>query len=305
MANAPLVKAPNSETRLGSTWSLERFEDTLREWVEGALSPTTPPQLGRATLHAVFPGGARLRPQLTIVAARASGASEAQVEAVFAAAAAVELLHCASLVHDDLPCFDDADTRRGKPTVHVAFSQPTAVLTGDGLIMMAFEVLARGFANAGGDVAGAIALLAEGAGVTRGIVAGQAWEQEVSIPLAEYHRAKTAALFECAAALGALAGGGRPSAWRRFGEFVGRAYQAADDLRDAAGDTQALGKPTGRDVALGRPSLVRAHGLQLARTKMVELLDEVVDAIPLCERREVATAWLRQFAAPLLEERVG
>src|SRR6056297_1150808 len=119
----------------------QRIENALQKTVFAAQSADGPPRLQQALAYAVFPGGARVRPRLTLAVAEACGCACPRL--ADAAAAAIELLHCASLVHDDLPCFDDASTRRGKPSVHRAYSQPLAVLTGDSLIILAFEVLAR------------------------------------------------------------------------------------------------------------------------------------------------------------------
>ncbi|MBS2011702.1 MAG: polyprenyl synthetase family protein [Deltaproteobacteria bacterium] len=266
--------------------------------VEGALtdalartSKHAPPRLGDAIREAVFPGGARLRPQLCLGVAVACGVgvfsgTQAWSHAV-AGAVAVELIHCASLVHDDLPCFDDADLRRGKPTVHRSFGEATAVLAGDALIVLAFETLARAGA------APALTLLAEATGPVRGIIAGQAWEAELAVPLDEYQRAKTGALFEAAAGMGALAAGVDAKPWRAFGELVGRAYQAADDILDVAGQSDE--KTNGRDAALGRPNVALSHGVSGARTRVRTLLGAARRAVPPCPGREGVTGWLDAF----------
>ena len=150
-----------------------------------------------------------------------------------AAGAALELLHCASLVHDDLPCFDAADTRRGRPSVHKAFGEPLAVLAGDALIVLAFQTLAR-VPCAPQRLAILPLTVAQSVGVPSGIVAGQAWECEPQIDLAHYHRAKTGALFAAATVAGAASAGADAEPWRMVGEKLGEAYQVADDIRDAA-----------------------------------------------------------------------
>ena len=121
--------------------SNQRIEKALLDTVSSMGGPDIPPQLAAALRYAVFPGGARVRPRLSLAVARACGDSCPRL--ADAAAASIELLHCASLVHDDLPCFDDAETRRGKPSVHKAFGEPLAVLVGDALIIGAFQTLAR------------------------------------------------------------------------------------------------------------------------------------------------------------------
>jgi geranylgeranyl diphosphate synthase type II len=199
-----------------------------------------------------------------------------------AAAAALEFLHCASLVHDDLPCFDDAAVRRGKPSVHAAFGQPLAVLTGDALIIMAFDVLARSGADAPLRLPALLSALTRGVGAPDGIVAGQAWESEPFTPVEPYHRAKTAALFVAATTAGALAAGSDPEPWRGLGEKLGAAYQVADDLADATSTPELSGKPTGQDAAFQRPNLVAKLGMKGAYARLESLVSEAVSAIPPC-----------------------
>ncbi len=268
------------------------FEAAIVRALESAAAPPCPPQLARALRYAVLPGGARVRPRLTMAVARACGS--AHLELASAAAAALELLHCASLVHDDLPMFDDADQRRGRPSVHRAFSEPIALLVGDALIVQAFDVLARaeGPRDVAADVMRAVA---EGAGAPRGIVAGQAWESEPEVDLVAYHRAKTAALFVAAVAAGARAGGGEPAAWIPLGLRIGEAYQVADDLEDVVGARPDLGKPTGRDAALKRPSAVNDLGMEGAERRLHALLREAEDGIPRCADREGLIGELRSF----------
>lgn len=244
---------------------------------------TAPPLLAGAMRHAVFPGGARVRPRLCLAVAGACG--DPNPAASEAAAAAIELLHCASLVHDDLPCFDNAATRRGRPSVHARFGAPVAVLAGDAMIVLAFETLARA---AGAQTLGPLVeIIGRAVGAPGGIVAGQAWESEPEISVSDYHRAKTGALFTGAAEAGAAAAGADPADWRMVGAHLGEAYQAADDLADAlAGvdDTGApeFGKPAGQDAALGRPSLVAELGVAGTVAALERLIDAAVAAIPPC-----------------------
>jgi geranylgeranyl diphosphate synthase, type II len=267
-----------------------RVEAAMHAAVDRATGPGAPPRLRDAIAYAVFPGGGRLRPQLCLVAALACG--DADPDSSDAAAAAIELLHCASLVHDDMPCFDDADARRGKASVHKAFDEATALLVGDALIVQSFAEIAR--APRAGHLA---SMLAEAAGATRGIIAGQAWESEPAVALDAYHRAKTASLFEAAAAMGAVASGVDPEPWRAFGEAVGRVYQSADDIADATADARALGKPVGKDAELGRPSVVRARGLDGARAKVEAQLRAVRDAVPPGPGEMLVRSWIERFAA--------
>ena len=168
-------------------------------------SGEAPPKLRAALDHAVFPGGARIRPTILISVARACGDDRPHL--TDAAAAALELIHCASLVHDDLPCFDDADIRRGKPTVHRAYGEPVAVLAGDSLIVLAFEALARAAGDNPRRAVELVRVLAQRTGMPGGICAGQGWESESEVNLAAYHRAKTGALFIAATQMGAIAAG--------------------------------------------------------------------------------------------------
>jgi geranylgeranyl diphosphate synthase type II len=248
----------------------------LSEWEGGS----GPPRLGAALRYALFPGGARIRPRLSLAVARACGLDHPTAAA--AAAAAIELLHCASLVHDDLPCFDDASTRRGKPSVHRAFGERLAVLTGDALIVLAFESLARKGAVPLERLGPLLLIISRGVGMPSGIVAGQAWECEQHVVLAQYQQAKTGALFAAATMAGAAASGADPAPWRLLGERLGEAYQVADDLRDVVSSPEELGKPTGRDVALGRPSAAREMGIVGSMGRLESLVEEAIQSIPPC-----------------------
>jgi geranylgeranyl diphosphate synthase type II len=256
-----------------------RIEKTLTEALARADVPGCPPRLAAAMRYAVFPRGARVRPRLVHSVAAACG--EDNPIATEAAGAALELLHCASLVHDDLPCFDAADTRRGRPSVHKAFGEPLAVLTGDALIVLAFQTIAR-VTCAPERLALLTLTIGQSVGVPFGIVAGQAWECEDEINLAHYHRSKTGALFAAATVAGAASAGVDHEPWRMVGEKIGEAYQVADDLRDAACDEDEIGKPIGQDVAHGRPSAVIELGIDGAVYRLKQLVREAVEAMPPC-----------------------
>lgn len=257
-----------------------RVQAALETTLARAETGNPPPQLAAALRYAVFPGGARVRPQLCIAVADACGGDAPGLAA--SAAAAIELMHCASLVHDDLPCFDDAASRRGRPSVHAVFGQPIAVLTGDALIVMAFETLAHGAAEAPARLPALMSALVTGVGMPHGIVAGQAWESEPWTPVEPYHRAKTGALFVAAVLSGALASGADPEPWRALGEGLGAAYQIADDLADALSEESDCGKPVGRDAALHRPSLVAELGVQGAYDRLKSLVAEAAASVPPC-----------------------
>ena len=246
----------------------------------GAGVGAPPPRLGEALAYAMFPGGGRVRPRLCLEVARATGAV---TDLAYAAACSVELLHCASLVHDDLPCFDGAAQRRGKASVHRVFGEAMAVLVGDGLMVQAFFTLARAVARRPDVSVYPLMALLEAAGPRVGLVAGQAWELEKQVDLASYHRAKTASLFEVSASLGSLANGQVAAPFATFGRAFGMAYQLADDVADALADSAVLGKPTGKDRELARPSAMReAPSPEVAVDRMVRAAKAAVDAVPEC-----------------------
>jgi len=258
-----------------------RIEETLEHVIARATGAGAPPLLASAMHYAVFPGGHRIRPQLCLAVAQACGDGHPPTSS--AAATALELLHCASLVHDDLPCFDDADTRRGKPSVHAQFGTPIAVLAGDALIVLAFETLVEGASPE--RLASLVSIVAAAVGAPSGIVAGQAWESEAAVPLVNYQRAKTGALFVGSTMAGAAAAGLDPGPWRRLGEALGEAYQVADDLRDVLCDAEELGKPIGQDAARYRPNAAAQLGIGGAKARLEQLVRAAADSIPDCPRR--------------------
>lgn len=277
------------------------FSDRLDAATAAALSAAMaggPSQLARALHYAVTPGGARIRPTILLSVAAACGDDRPDLSD--AGAVALELIHCASLVHDDLPCFDDADTRRGKPAVHRAFSQPLAVLTGDSLIVLAFEILAR--AAQSGPPQGAmralsmIRVLSQRTGMPMGICAGQGWESEEKINLSAYHRAKTGALFIAATQMGAIAAGQEPEPWEELGARIGEAFQVADDLRDALYDAQTLGKPAGQDAIHARPNAVSQLGVAGAIRRLKDILGGAISSIPHCPGEAMLADMVRQYA---------
>ena len=283
--------------------AVSRLEQALMDALAPAEETRCPPRLAQALRYACFPGGARIRPRLCLAVASACGEDNSEISN--AAACAIEFLHCASLVHDDLPCFDDAPTRRGKPSLHRAFDERIAVLTGDALIVLAFETLARNAAGAPKRWAALQMIISRSVGMPVGIVAGQAWECESSVDLAEYHRAKTGALFAAATLAGAAAAGADVGQWRVLGERLGEAYQVADDIRDAVADPDELGKPTGRDAALGRPSAVLQLGLIGAARRLESLVREAVASIPACPGGADLRAHIQSEAGRLLPKELA
>ena len=252
---------------------IQRTEATLSNALP---DPTVAPQrLHAAMRHAVLNGGKRMRPLLVYATGTALGASEASLDA---AAAAVELIHCYSLVHDDLPAMDDDALRRGQPTVHVAFDEATAILAGDALQTLAFEVLV----NAPQDAAQRVAMLAElarASGVA-GMCGGQALDidatgAQINVrELERLHALKTGALLRCAVRLGALAANAdaaQHAALDRYADALGLAFQIRDDLLDIEGDAATLGKTAGKDQAQDKATFPALLGLAASRARLQEL----------------------------------
>ena len=277
-------------------------EQALATHFEKALGPTAPPRLIAAMRHAVFSGGARIRPQLCTAVAQACGMDAPQLTQ--AAGVAIEMMHCASLVHDDMPAFDNADMRRGRPSVHKEFGEALALLTGDGLIVMSYQVLLKSGQSHPSRLIALIQILSDGVGVPDGIIAGQAWECETRADLTQYQRAKTGALFVAATCAGALSAGADPQLWRALGECLGEAYQVADDIRDVIGQAQELGKPTGQDAQHGRPSMAHELGLGGAIEYFEKLIDRAVDSVPLVESGDTLRKIVRMESERLVPSSV-
>jgi geranylgeranyl diphosphate synthase type II len=261
--------------------AISRIEQALTGAVDRAEFPGCPPRLIASVRYALFPRGARIRPRLCLAVAGACGDDHPELSD--AAAAALEFLHCASLIHDDLPCFDDAAMRRGKPSVHRAFGEPLAVLAGDALIVLAFQTMAWSACKVPERLVGLVTAVGSAVGMPRGIVAGQAWECESgAVDVSAYHQSKTGALFAAATVSGAAAAGVVAEPWRMLGERLGEAYQIADDIRDVVADPDALGKDAGQDALLGRPSAVAELGLAGAIERFETLTAAAVASIPAC-----------------------
>lgn len=258
----------------------QRFEAAMHRALAEATGPGCPPRLAAAMEYAVFPGGARVRPRLCLAVAAACGNDQPALST--AAAVSIELLHCASLVHDDLPCFDDAPMRRGKPSVHVAFGEDLAVLAGDALIVLAFQTLAREAAHVPERLAALTLTVANAVGGPHGVVAGQAWESETEIALMDYERAKTGSLFAAATVAGAQAAGAAPLTWLDVGARIGAAFQVADDIHDLIGDADKMGKPIGQDAVHQRPSVAREFGVPAAKKQLEHLVVGAIRSIPPC-----------------------
>jgi len=230
-----------------------------------------------AMRYATFAGGKRLRPFLVLHCARLFGVPEARARRV---AAAIEAVHTYSLVHDDLPCMDDDDLRRGRPTTHKAFDEATAVLAGDALLTIGFEILSDPATHESGEVrCRLIARLAEAAG-SNGMIGGQMIDMQAPSSafqpgdVIHLQRLKTGALFEYACEAGAIlaeVGTKAQERLRHYARDLGLAFQIADDLLDVTGTTEQLGKTAGKDVEQGKATLVSVYGVDGARAEANKL----------------------------------
>ncbi|MBZ5487648.1 (2E,6E)-farnesyl diphosphate synthase [Halomonas aquamarina] len=281
------------------TASLTALRQTSTARVDAALNAlfdehAVVPRLDAAMRHGLLVGGKRLRPLLVYLAGRALGARDSDLDAP---AAAIELIHAYSLIHDDLPAMDDDDLRRGQPTVHIAYDEATAILAGDALQTLAFEVLARTTHPRLGSL---VMTLATASG-RAGMVAGQALDlaavgghPDVDA-LAHMHAHKTGALIVAAVRLGGLIAvddaDPRLEALTRYARAIGLAFQIHDDVLDVTGDTATLGKTSGADAARAKPTYPSLLGLDGAQHKAQTLIDEAIAAL----------APLGEQAAPLAE----
>ena len=277
-----------------------RIDHAIHAAIADAQSPPAPPRLASALEYAVTPGGARIRPTILLSVAMACG--DANPVLADRAAAALEIMHCASLVHDDMPCFDDADVRRGKPSVHKAYSEPLALLAGDSLIILAFETIAQGGGRDPSQALELVLTLARRTGMPFGICAGQGWESESKVDLSAYHLAKTGALFMAATEMGAIAGGQEAEPWTELGARIGEAFQVADDLRDALMDEASLGKPAGQDDLHGRPNAVTEFGVEGATQRLRDILAGAIASIPSCPGEAALAGMVKATADRIIPE---
>lgn len=276
-----------------AAWMRER-QAMVEDALERALPPSSvlPQRLHDAMRYAVLGGGKRVRPLL----AMASGElADAAPQRACVAGAAVELIHAYSLVHDDLPCMDDDVLRRGKPTCHVEFDEATALLVGDALQSLAFQLLAEHpLADDPVRQLGMVGLLAQASG-SRGMAGGQAIDlasvgKALTVPELELmHIHKTGALIRASVLLGAGCGDALADALAaaldRFAKFIGLAFQVVDDVLDETADTATLGKTAGKDARSAKPTYVSAIGMERARALARELRDDALAALePFGER---------------------
>ncbi len=279
-----------------------RTDRCLRQYLEGA---TTAPRLFEAMRYSTFNGGKRLRPVLVYAACQALGGNAAAADG---AAAAVECIHAYSLIHDDLPAMDDDDLRRGKPTCHIAFDEATAILAGDALQTLAFEILAA--PNPAVDAATQLLMLqtlAEASG-DKGMVAGQSIDMNAAgtqldlATLERMHSLKTGALIRASVRLGALASGHSDAATLAalddYAGAIGLAFQVQDDILDVEGDTLTLGKQQGADRDLNKATYPALLGMAAAKDKAAELHRQALEALSGVDAKPQL---LRQLAGYVVE----
>ncbi|MEG2999471.1 MAG: polyprenyl synthetase family protein [Comamonas sp.] len=275
------VKAQTFDLATWSQVQLQRTEVALSAWV----GVNAPAGLGEAMRYAVLDGGKRLRPLLVLAACEAV---QGNAEAALRAACAVELIHAYSLVHDDMPCMDNDVLRRGKPTVHVAFGEARALLAGDALQALAFELLTPEGEGVPAAMQARLCRLLGAAAGAQGMAGGQAIDlASVGLPLNEdqlrqMHRLKTGALLEGSVLMGAACGqvdAAGQQALKDYGAALGLAFQVVDDVLDVVADSATLGKTAGKDAANDKPTYVSLMGLDGARTHAAALLQESLAAL--------------------------
>ncbi len=264
------------------------MEKSLDDWLDrGGDGEGVPERLTAAMRHAVLGGGKRLRPFLVLESARLCGVED---EAALNVAAALECVHCYSLVHDDLPAMDDDDLRRGRPTVHKAFDEATAILAGDTLLTLAFEILADPATHPDPAVRTALALGLARASGGAGMAGGQMLDLEApgqklgEAEILRLQSMKTGALirFSCeAGAILAQTNESRRRALLEYGRALGLAFQLADDLLDVEGDAALVGKAVAKDSEAGKATLVSLIGVDEARNRLGEMVAAARDALAL------------------------
>jgi farnesyl diphosphate synthase len=257
----------------------------LADFLAVAPAGTQSGPLADAMRYAALGGGKRFRPFLVVETAALFGVPLARALDV---ATAVECVHCYSLVHDDLPAMDDDDLRRGRPTVHIAFDEATAILAGDALLTLAFEILARPDTVPDAAIRSELVLGLALASGKDGMAGGQMLDliaegKQVDLDaVAQIQRLKTGALIEFSVGAGAILGRGTSDqrlSLARFARALGLAFQIADDLLDAEGDTAEVGKTTLKDAAAGKATFVSLLGIEASRSKLKELEREAADAL--------------------------
>ena len=277
-----------------------RVEALLRERADRLAPAGTPPRLAEAMRYSLLAGGKRLRPVLCLAFADAVSRASTDTAVVADAACAVEYVHTYSLVHDDLPCLDNDDLRRGKPTNHKVFGEPLALLAGDGLLTEAFTVLATGPEPVRGLLCAELARAAGAAGMVGGQVLDIAEDRAATLDyLLRLHRMKTGALIRAACRMGVLAAGGDVAALgsaETYGDAVGLAFQIADDVLDVTASAEQLGKPVGADAEAGRHTFPAVVGLEESRRMARDLVARAEAAVRPLEGGDGPLAALARYS---------
>jgi len=253
-------------------------------------SATAPEKIHQAIRWSVFAGGKRFRPALLLAVGQAFSA---RIEVLIKTAAAFEMVHTYSLIHDDLPAMDDDDLRRGRPTCHVRFDEATAILAGDALQTLAFQTIARDGGLSPETRIALISELARAAGTPEGMVAGQAFDMEAETrqvngaQLEEIHRLKTGALIVASARCGAIIGGaseGELAAVTSYGSYLGLLFQITDDFLDVTATAEALGKTPGKDARSNKATYPALHGMEETRAAAIDAHQAACDALQQLDR---------------------
>lgn len=274
----------------------------LNQWLpKESAKPAT---IHRAMRYSLFAGGKRMRPALCLAAAQACGIR--RLADALPAACAVECVHTYSLIHDDLPCMDNDDLRRGRPTSHKVFGDGVAVLAGDALLTVAFEILAKTKPTGRYDLADSITELARAAG-SRFLIGGQVADLEAegkksdAAGLRFIHRGKTAAMIICSLKLGAMSANATPRTLRileEFGDHLGLAFQVIDDILDVTQSSEQLGKSAGKDAAAGKSTYPAVLGLEASKKEAARLTENALACLsPIGERAAILRALAQKLLA--------
>lgn len=295
--------------------TLDGYLADQRRRIDAALERALPPEnrypetIHRAMRYSLFAGGKRIRPILCIAAAETAAGEAAGVERF---ACALELVHTYSLIHDDLPALDDDDYRRGRPTCHKKFGEAMAVLAGDALLTLAFQVLSNTPADSECDAARRVRMISElaaAAGTLDGMIGGQVADIEAegkrvdAAHLDYIHRSKTGALIAASVRIGAIYAGAAEEAFdalSRYGQRIGLAFQIVDDILDVVGSSEELGKTAGKDAARRKATYPSLYGLEASREKANEHLQAACEALEMFGSRPVR---LREIAERIIQRR--
>jgi geranylgeranyl diphosphate synthase, type II len=301
-----MIPTPSAAIGISTHWELQkrRIESRLDALVPAA--DVRPARIHQAMRYSLFAGGKRLRPILCMESAAltaVNGDSNADIEAI---SCTLELIHTYSLIHDDLPALDNDDLRRGKPTCHVQFDEATAILAGDALLTLAFQVIAM-LPHSSAAIRSLLAAeLSTAAGTVNGMIGGQvvdleAMKSKATPELVQYiHCSKTAALITASVAMGAIAesaASAEVAALKQFGSDIGLAFQITDDVLDVQGTSASLGKTAGKDHAQNKATYPAVYGLDVSRAMGIKLLEQAKESLSIFGAR---ASTLKQLADSLV-----